>query len=396
MSTLMSPELRRDFWVLTLGQFLLFCGYFTFFQFPLYIQSLGGGEAQIGLMMGVQTVAATLVMPWVAPQLGRMNLKRTMGIGTLMVIVATAAALTLTAADAWMATIMITRGLGFSLFMNASGTYIARIVPVKERSRWLGISFGFNQIAIAIGPAAAEVAIEMGGFRWFFLLALAFVSVGLAFQIRVTSRPPASPPARQSLARAPLDFFSKLISRRLGYLFFTLLPLAAALGAVFGFTATFLKGLGLSSGLFFMVYATWNAATRIGGGRLSDRYGRATVILPTLVAYMVGVLLYSFTGGNLLLVIAASIIGFGFGFCNPAISAQMLDQSDPQDQGIAVGGFQFAYNLGMMLSTPLMGLVAESHGYAVMFQAAAAMAGVAVLVYLVGETLRIRKAQLNA
>ncbi|HEX9844683.1 MAG TPA: MFS transporter, partial [bacterium] len=166
MSTLMSRELRRDFWVLTLGQFLLFCGYFTFFQFPLFIQSLGGGEAQIGLMMGVQTVAATLVMPWVAPQLGRYNLKRTMAGGTLMVIVATAAALTLTAANAWMATIMIVRGLGFSLFMNASGTYIARIVPVKERSRWLGISFGFNQIAIAIGPAAAEAAIEMGGFRW--------------------------------------------------------------------------------------------------------------------------------------------------------------------------------------------------------------------------------------
>ncbi len=395
MATTMSRELRRDFWILTLGQFLLFCGYFSFFEFPLFIKSVGGGETEIGFMMGVQTLAATLVMPWISPQLGRFDLKRTMFIGTAMVCVATVSALVLTAPDLLMASVMVLRGLGFSLFMNASGTYVARIVPIKERSQWLGISFGFNQIGVAVGPAIAELAIEIGGYHWFFLTSLAMVLSGLVFQLRVQNHPPTTELVRYSTLRAPLRFFGALVSRRLGYLFFTLLPLAAGLGTVFGFSATFLKGQALSSGLFFMVYAAFNATTRIGGGRLSDKYGRATVILPTLALFMLGVLIYSFTAGVTLLLISAVIIGFGFGFCNPAISAQMLDQSDPEDQSIAVGGFQFAYNLGMMLSTPVMGVIADGYGYPTMFRAGAGMGALAVLIYLVGEFLRVRSAKLT-
>ena len=51
---------RRDFWLLSLGQLLAFCGFFSFFQLPLYIKELGGGEKEIGIIMGMTSLASTL------------------------------------------------------------------------------------------------------------------------------------------------------------------------------------------------------------------------------------------------------------------------------------------------------------------------------------------------
>jgi predicted MFS family arabinose efflux permease len=98
--------------------------------------------------------------------------------------------------------------------------------------------------------------------------------------------------------------------------------------------------------------------------------------------------MYSFTDGLGWMIVSASIIGFGFGFCNPAMSAQMLDEAAPQDQNIAVGGFQFGYNLGMIVSTPVMGVVTEAFGYQVMFRAAAGMAVLSMAIYVIGELTR--------
>ncbi len=388
MTSEMTRENQRDFWVLTVGQFLLFCGFFTYFQFPLFIISLGGGEREIGIMMGVQTLASTILLPWVSPMMARANLKLVMLGGTALASLSTLACMTLSSAGLWMATLLVLRGLGFSLFMNAAGTYVARILPARERSKWIGISFGFNQVAIAVGPALGEFAIRVAGFQGFFLTSLAIILVGLLAQWAIRAIPPTAGSAMGILA-LPIHFFRVLVgSRQMFFVFCALLPLAATLGAVFSFSATYLAGMGLTSGVFFLFYAILNALTRFGGGGLSDRFGRARIIIPTLAIFVGGVVMYSFTDSLGWMIVSASIIGFGFGFCNPAMSAQMLDDAAPQDQNIAVGGFQFSYNLGMIVSTPVMGVVTEALGYQTMFRYAAGMAVLSIVIYVIGELTR--------
>lgn len=395
MASEMTGDNLRNFWVLTAGQFLHFFGFFFFFQFPLFIQSVGGGEQAIGLMMGLQSLASTILLPWISPLMARTSLKSTILGGTALVCVTTLACLTLDRPNIWMAILMILRGLGFTLFINASGTYVARIVPAKERSRWIGINFGFNQVAIAAGPAIGEFAILRGGFNAFFLTALAVVFAGFLMQLRIAAIP-AGTHRPLGFVALPVHFFRTLATRRLFFLFLTILPLASALGTVFSFTATFLRSLGLSSGLFFLVYAVLNALSRFGGGGISDRLGRGRVILPSLALLAGGVFLYSTTDGMAILLLSAAIIGLGFGFCNPALSAQMLDEAPPDSQNIAVGGFQFGFNLGMIVSTPLMGVVADRFGYGTMYRAAALIGVFAVLIYSAGVMVRRRHPAPNA
>jgi len=375
---------RRDFWILTLGQFLMFVGYFSFFTFPIFIKSVGGGEVEIGITMGVLTLAAALFIPWLSALVEWVNLKRLLLVGLVVLALATLACLTLREPGVWMASLMVLRGLGFGLYIIASGTYVARILPAGERSRWIGVNFGFNQIAIAMGPGIGEFII-LRSHTAFFLVSTGFVVVATGLMLLITNRPPDPKGAPRFGWGAGFRFFGNLMSRDYRYVFFSLLLMACGLGAVFNFSATFLRGMGLSSGLFFAIYAVLNAVTRIGGGGVSDRYGRATVVLPALAVFAGGLTVYSFAGPLWPMVVAATGIGLGFGFANPALIAQLLDRAPSHGQGTAIAGFHFAFNLGMLLSTPMYGVIADALGYRPMWRVAAGMLVISTLIYLLME-----------
>src|SRR5574341_240015 len=286
-SQLLGAE-RRDFWVLTLGQFLVFCGFFAFFQFPLFIKAVGGGEAAIGVMGGMGALATTLFLPWTAALADRWDRRRLMLAGLTLLLAATLLCLTLTAPNAWMACLVILRGFGFGTYSSAAGAYVADLLPPAERSRWIGVNFGFNQIAVAVGPALGEVLIVNVGFPAFFLMGALFTGGAIAMLWRVAARPPRPPSSPFRAVAVGRVFLGVMFEPRLRHLYAVLLLMSCGLGAVFGFSATYLHGLGLSSGLFFTVYALVNGGLRIGAGGLSDRYGRATVVVPTLAAFAAG------------------------------------------------------------------------------------------------------------
>jgi MFS family permease len=375
----------RDFWVLTSAQGLNYCGFFAFFQFPLFIKSLGGHEQDIGLMMGASAAAATLLIPWISEFTTRSERRRIMLAGTAGTLLASLGCLALTAPNGAMLGLLLLRGFSFAVYSNASGAYLADILPVSERSRWLGMNFGFNQIAIALGPAIAEVSIRTFGYAALFWTAGAFLAVGTGLLAFVTARPAPQAGTPLRWARVGVDFLMELGTRRFRYLYLTLLMMACGLGAVFNFTATFVTGMGLSPGLFFLLYAAVNAASRMGGGSLSDRYGRAIVVIPTLSLFAVGLLIYSFTGSLATMVAAALAIGLGFGMANPAILAQLLDRARPGRQGRVIGGFNFCYQLGALCATPLYGVAAHRWGYPPMWWIACATAVAATAIYALAE-----------
>jgi len=385
MASELTGRNRRDFWLLSIAQGLNYCGFYAFFQFPLFIKSLGGDERAIGLMMGASAFASTLLIPWLAELIAHANGRRVMLGGTIFTLVVSLSCAALTSPNWAMLVLLVLRGFSFSIYFNASGTYLAEILPVSERSRWLGMNFAFNQIAIAVGPASAEFSIRALGFRAIFWTAGAFLAIGSALLTLITSRKGRRAGTPVRLAVLGVHFLRELGTRRLRYLYLTLVMLACTLGAIFSFTATYVTGLGLSSALFFLMYAAVNSASRMGGGSLSDRYGRPIVIIPTLTLFAAGILVYSFTGGLATLAVAAAAIGLGFGISNPAILAQLLDRATPGQQGRVIGGFNFCYQLGQLFATPLFGVAAHRWGYPAMWWIVCATTLAATAIYAAAE-----------
>ncbi|HKI99705.1 MAG TPA: MFS transporter [bacterium] len=383
-SQLVGPE-RRDFWLVSFGQMLVYCGFFAFFQFPLYIKSVGGSDEAVGLIMGLTSLASTLLLPWITALADRVERKGMMLGGIALVEVSTMLTLFTVAPDFWMGGLMVLRGLGMVFYQLGSGAYIAQILPPGERSRWIGINFGFNQVATALGPLFAEIAIRKVGFPYFFFLCTAFVYAGMLLIAGVHRRAPPPTDVPFHAVEALTGFLRELVGPRFRNTFLALLLMAGALGAVTNFTATYTQTLGLSSGLFFANYALINAVSRFGGGGVADRYGRTAVIVPMLVLFGGGLYLYSFTTSTWMMLLSGLVIGVGFGLSNPALLALLLDRAPHNLQGRAIGTFNFAYQLGFLVMPPVFGTVAEHLGYRPMWWIAGLLPFCAMGVYLLPE-----------
>jgi len=381
-SALAGPE-RREFWVATWGQFLVFAGFSMFFQFPVFIKVLGGTESRIGIIMGFTPIASTFLLPWVASVVDRANRKVLMMGGGGVLALGSIAALALDTPGVGMAVLMTIRGLGFVLYLVANGAHLARILPPRERARWFGIYYAFWSIAAAVGPGLGEAVIHYWGFQAFFGVSFAIVVTGTLLPLGLRGESAGLEALWTNPFPGIVSFFRELLQPRFRWLFFSMLLMAGGFASVIGFTATYLQLLGLSSGVFFATYAVTSVVSRLWGGGLSDRLGRTVVVVPAMLVGCGSMMVYSFTQGLITMMIAAGLAGLGFGFANPAISAHMVDRAPPKLQGIAVGGFQFAFNLGMVLTTPLMGAIADNMGYRPMWWSGSALVFGAALVYLI-------------
>src|SRR5581483_2835778 len=91
-----------------------------------------------------------------------------------------------------------------------------------------------------------------------------------------------------------------------------------------------------SVGAYFTVYAVALIAARSCSGRIADRFGRATVIVPGLLAAAVGIWVIGVAYGLPLLLVGSALYGFGFGSAQPALYALTIDRVAPEARGLAM------------------------------------------------------------
>jgi MFS family permease len=71
------------FWALFAANLTTVASFAAFFLFPLFITEHGGGEGEIGMVMGVFALASTLSRPWVAEIIDRFGRRKSYCLGAL-------------------------------------------------------------------------------------------------------------------------------------------------------------------------------------------------------------------------------------------------------------------------------------------------------------------------
>lgn len=135
------------------------------------------------------------------------------------------------------------------------------------------------------------------------------------------------------------------------------------------------------------MYAVALTLIRPFAGKLSDRFGEAAVIIPSLVVTAGALIVLSLSSGLPGLIIAAILYGIGFGSAQPALQAATLRIAPEDRRGAANASFMTAFDLGIGLGAILLGLVSERIGYAYLFTVTA----VSVVVSLVIFTIFVRR-----
>jgi MFS family permease len=140
-----------------------------------------------------------------------------------------------------------------------------------------------------------------------------------------------------------------------------------------------------NAGFLYSVYALALISTRVTGARISDRYGRAAVIVPGLGSVIVAFLVFACASGPMALYIGVSFYGLGIGLAQPGLSAFTIDRLAPERRGLGMSTFGQGLDLGMGVGGMLMGAIAAHSGFSLMYLCGSGCSGLGLGIFLWGN-----------
>jgi MFS family permease len=375
----LSSVVTGQFFRITSTNFFFVAGLNAYVLLPLYIQRLGGTEAQIGLVMGMYNVAAVFCQPLVGAWMGRVGRRPFLFLGVSLVAAASVV-FNLFASLPVFAVLRAVQGVGVSAFFVANYTMVVDLVPPARRGWALGI-FGISGLlSTALSPLAGEFVIRQFGFAAFFAMTtlLALIALGLVFRMPESGEAMAVPAGGG--ARVLREGLGEILRLDMALAFF----FGLGNGVLFTFLPTFGELLGVSSlALFYTAYAGAAMLVRAVGGGLSDTLGRRPIIVPAMFTQVIatGILavLALVIGGRAavpvlpFLFLSGLLAGGAHGFLFPALAALLIDQTPDVRRGGALGIFSSAFLAGSALGAMAFGYVSHGFGYGVMWSALSAL-----------------------
>ena len=353
-----------------------FCALTSFYLLlsvtPMDAAAAGAGSAGAGLVTGVLlggTVAAELAAPILMRRFGYRAL---LAAGALL-LGAPALALLTGGSLGTIAAVSVVRGFGFGLSTVMTGALTAMLVPPGRRGEGLGL---FGIVATAPGIVALPAGVWLAGHFGMAVVVGLTAATALVPLAAVPWLPGRTGRGRAAAPRAASGQDGLLAGlRRPGQLrpFFIFAASTVAAGVVVSFLplATGVSGNLAAAGL--LVQALTATIGRWWAGRQGDRSGHARLLVPALVIASVGMIAMIWLASPAALIAGMFLFGAGFGICQNATFAMMIDRMPPSGAGTASALWNLAYDAGYGAGPAVFGLLVIHTGYPAAFALTAAL-----------------------
>ena len=340
---------------------MLFFGfYFLIPVLPPYAAARGATKGEVGIVVGLASVAAVATRALSARALDRKG-RRPFALFGLGLFAAASALLPLASSLGPLLAVRALQGVAWGLATTAISSLVVDIAPAARRGEAIGVWGLAPTVAMAVGPLAGGVLARLGGPAAAFLGTALLFLAALALMLPVAEpRHPAGSRARTAFPRGALLPCAVLFLSSLSY------------GAIIAFVPVELGSEPGRTGAWFAVYAASILLVRPLAGRLSDVHGRRAVAVPGLLVGAAGVALTGFAHGTALLAVAAALYGVGIaGLSFPAITAWTVDRAG-EARGAAMAAFYGSYDLAIAIGAVALGPVYARFGFGALNLAGAA------------------------
>jgi MFS family permease len=358
--------------ILWTGSFAFFFSFFLVLAtLPLYAQRLGLDSGAIGVVTAAFAVSSMVLRGWAGWAADRYGRRPLMLAGGAIFMTAPAAYVAATGAVSLFFA-RLAHGAGMGLLPTAATAMVADVAPPERRAEVLG-TFGMaSGLALALGPGAGVMIAHSLGFSALFAVATVIGATGFTCITLVpetlTTRETQRFRLTDTLSRTALFPSTLMLLMTLTY------------GALISFLPLHADARGLNSGIFFVVYALALTVVRRPAGRLSDRRGRAPVVVAGLVVLAGALVVLAFAESMASLVIGGIVYGAGHGVAHTTLIAWAADGVPAGQRGRAMGTLYTALELAIAIGAMTAGIAVAYAGFAATFLAAAAIAlGTAVL-----------------
>ncbi|MBF8302894.1 MAG: Transport protein, belonging to the Major Facilitator Superfamily, of which is a er [Candidatus Dadabacteria bacterium] len=373
----------KNFSLITIANFFLFCNFSSFFLLPLFIKKLGGNEANIGFIMGSFGVTSLGSIPLVAFLIDKYGRRWFMLIGAIVMFSSSLSYLFVRELSLIFYILRMLQGIGFAFFFTSAGTAVADFIPEMKRGQGLGIFGAFTIASYALGPTIGEGVIEKLGFSFFFIYTSSFSLIAILLVY-----PTKDAPFKRSVDPYGLDFFRLAFSRRYSVPLLSNLILAGGFGSVLNFISVYVRPKGLDVFYFFLIYAVTITSVRIIGGRVSDVFGRKRVASPSLFVFSLSIAAMIFINSVYKLVLISFLFSLSYGMLYPTLSALMMDKANPDERGKAMGAFNACFGIGTNFLAFVFGVIARDLGFTSMYLISAAFVFLGFLLFTFFEPQR--------
>ena len=348
---------------------------------PMFAAASGASGAGVGLVTGLPMLASVLAEGAAPAAVARLGGRGVLAAGALLLGVPALGLLWSGSLGALLAVGLI-RGLGFGFSVVVTGALVAELVPADRRGEGTGLAG-----LVSCGPAvlALPSGVWLAQHYGYGLVTLAAAAAALAPLAVLAGLPGRTrrtgsdrhPAAQDALAPvqdgAPLtlrDGLRQPALRRIS-LIFAATTVSAGVVVAFLPLAGGAAGRSAAAGLF--AQAVTAALGRWWGGRLGDRHGHASLLVPGLLLSAAGLALVAAAGpigtGAWLPITAMAIFGAGFGITQNATFAMMIDRVPASGYGAASALWNLAYDAGYGAGPAVLGLLAVRAGYGAAFAA---------------------------
>lgn len=379
-----TPLWTRPFISLTICFFLLFLSLqMLLSSFPAYVKDeFHTGNIQASLVTSVFALAAILSRFATAPLMQYVARIKLLVAG--LVIAAATTALYATAGSfAMLLSLRIGYGIGFGMASTILPTLVSRIIPLRRMGEGIGY-FGLStSLAMSIGPSIGLNVMKQAGFLPLTMIRMItslviFPVLWLSRSKRTYATEDQVKPDQQAIpptSKAKPRFNRKLLFPVLLNVF-----LSITYSGLLSFLALFGDFVHIKQvGLFFLFNAITIILVRPFSGRIFDRYGHASVLIPSGLFVTASMLVLSNTHAMPMLIVSALLYGAGFGAIQPTIQAWMLRSSKPEQYGMANSMFYNSTDFGVAVGAILLGAISSVTNYSVMYGFSAGIMAIFVI-----------------
>lgn len=357
----------RPFLLASAAHFLYALGYNLYLHLPGFLQGLGAGEIEIGVIFGLTAATAIAVRPWLGGAMDARGRRVVILAGGVLDVIVCALYLTVSGLGPWIQLVRVVHGVSEAMLFASLFALAADLVPASRRIEGLAIFGVSGMLPVSLGGLLGDLLLARWDYRVLFYVsvALAVLALALSIPLRDPPRAPGDPPRGIAAAFAQRDLLP---------LWFVGMTFATSIAAHFTFLKTFVLATKVGSvGLFFSAYAISAVSIRIVGGKLPERLGEKRVLFPALCAMALGQVMLSRAGNAAAVGAAGVLCGLGHGYTFPIIAGLVVNRARAAERGAALAIFTALFDGGTLVGGPLFGAVIRAAGYPAMFLSAAAL-----------------------
>ena len=249
----------RNFILTSLSTFTLFTSfYFLLITLPIYIEKIGGSESEIGLILGVFTISAVLLRPFIGKEVDRRGRKIIL-ISGIVIFFISMLLYDYTTNVTSLLLLRVLHGIGWGAATTAATTLIADIAPPKRRGEAMGIFGMASNVAMAIGPALSMILLQKYDFPILFSMSAGISLVSLLLVLPISETIVVHP-------RTPLFSREALFPSTLMFM------ISLTYGSIVSFLSLFAQKQGIANPGYFFYSVCSDPDSCQGAGRQALRY----------------------------------------------------------------------------------------------------------------------------